>query len=333
MIFYISQYILSVENLDKMSQRLAGRSIALLRDENGAPKFRVGNSVIAFEVMCDGRHSALRVYIRTHPNLEAIYGERYFPNELMVNATSSSSGFADVVLCDWFEGESLQCKIEQFAENKSKMSALSIDFERLALSLLNESWAHGDLKPENIILSTDGLHLIDFDAMYCPGFKPCNCVESGTRQYQHPGRDKTYFDKSIDDYPIALISTALAALSMDSRLGRVLAKSDHLLVTPHLAVAGKDNVLQRIENLFAEQGDIRHYRISRLLHSQQPALPQLKALLEMKVRSVGESEMLSAECRNGGWGYVVDGKFVIPPCYDLAFDFSEGLGLVRIADV
>jgi hypothetical protein len=30
---------------------------------------------------------------------------------------------------------------------------------------------------------------------------------------------------------------------------------------------------------------------------------------------------------------MADGEFVIPPYYDIAFDFSEGLGLVRVADV
>ena len=39
------------------------------------------------------------------------------------------------------------------------------------------------------------------------------------------------------------------------------------------------------------------------------------------------------EYYNGFWGFAVEGKFTIPPIYDLAFEFSEGLALVQVGDV
>lgn len=317
-----------------MSRTLSTRDIYPLRNEaTGSLKCRVGNSVIVFDVMCEGVHSALRVYIRPNRNLQAIYGERYYPQELLVCSTDAVSCLADVVLCEWCEGETLQSVIEHSFRNRAKMGALSKLFEVSALSLLNESWAHGDLKPENIIFSTEGLRLIDFDAMYRPGFTADHCVEIGTRQYQHPKRDNTLFDKSIDDYPIALLTTVLAALSLDSSLGCRLSKSDHLLISPELAVKGEDKMLERIERLFAEVGDARHLRIARLLRSATPALPQLKSLLESSVGKVNSAEELKLEYSNGGWGYTRGGEFVIQPYFDIAFEFSEGLGLVRVDDV
>ena len=334
MIYSVAQYILSVENLRLMSRTLSTRDIYPLRNEaTGSLKCRVGNSVIVFEVMCDGVHSALRVYIRPHRNLRAIYGDRYHPQELLVCSTDVVSSLADVVLCEWCEGETLQSVIERFCRNRAKMAALSNLFEESALSLLNESWAHGDLKPENIIFSTEGLRLIDFDALYRHGFTADDCVEIGTRQYQHPKRDNTLFDKSIDDYPIALLTTVLAALSLDSSLGSGLPKSDYLLIRPELAVRGEDAMLERIERLFAEVGDARHLCIARLLRSATPTLPQLKSFLENSAVDVDSAEELELEYSNGGWGYTRGGKFVIPPYFDLAFEFSEGLGLVRTADV
>jgi hypothetical protein len=112
-----------------------------------------------------------------------------------------------------------------------------------------------------------------------------------------------------------------------------LSKSDHLLISPELAVRGEDKMLERIERLFAEVGDARHLRIARLLRSATPALPQLKSLLESSVGKVNRAEELKLEYSNGGWGYTRGGEFVIQPYFDLAFEFSEGLGLVRVDDV
>jgi hypothetical protein len=283
--------------------------------------------------MCDGVKMAMRVYMRKHHNLRAIYGERYYPQELLVNSSDRLYGLADVVLCDWYEGESLQSKIEQWHNKPSKMQSLSQIFEEFALSLLNEEWAHGDIKPENIILSKDGLHLIDFDAMYRKGFTVDDCVEIGTHQFQHPLRNKSNFGRDIDDYPIALITTVLAAVALDPSVGRKIPDSDNLIISPSLAVKGEDRALERIEALFAERGYVRHYRIARLLHSPLPSLPQLKALLEPMPKIVASPEDLNLEYYNGYWGFAVDGRFVIPPLYDLAFEFREGLALVRVGDV
>ena len=335
MISSVAQYILSVKYLDMMSRSLGSRHISPIFDESDNEKLRcsVGNSVIVFEVMCEGRKMAMRVYMRKHPNLRAIYGDRYYPKELLVNSSDTNYSLADVVLCEWYEGESLQRKIEQWYNKPAKMQALSQMFEEFALSLLGETWAHGDVKPENIIFSNDNLHLIDFDAMYREGFSAEDCVEIGTRQFQHPQRNKSNFGCDIDDYPIALIATVLAAMALDASIGRGVPDSDNLLISPHLAVKGEDKMLERIEALFAERGDVRHYRIAKLLHSSMPSLPQLKNLLERTPQIAVSAESLTLEYYNGYWGFALGGRFVIPPLYDLAFEFSEGLALVRVGDV
>lgn len=334
MISAVAQYILAVKHLNMMSRTLASRHIYPILEEGSADMVRcsIGNSVIVFEVMCEGKKMAMRVYMRSHRNLQAIYGDRYYPKELLVNSFDSACGLSDVVLCDWYEGVSLQRKIEEWCNKPIKMRALSQMFEEFALSLLNERWAHGDVKPDNIIFSNDGLHLIDFDAMYREGFTAEDCVEIGTQQYQHPLRDRANFGRDIDDYPIALIATALAAMAEDDTIGREISKMDYLLIRPQLAVEGKDEMLERIERLFAERGDVRHYRIAKLLRSSRLELPQLKSLLEPS-RAAISSKTPTLEYYNGYWGFAVDGRFVIPPLYDLAFEFSEGLALVRVSDV
>ena len=333
MIAPISEYIKSVWYIDCMSRRLANRQIYPLRDEQGRTKCHIGNSAIVFEVMCEGKRMAMRVYVKPHRNLQAIYGENYYPRELLVNAMSDNLGMADVVLCEWYEGVTLQSKIEELYLKPAKMALLSRLFEEFSLSLLNERWAHGDIKPENIIFENGTLRLIDFDALYREGFTADDCAELGTRHFQHPQRSRSNFDKRIDDYPIALIITVLASLVYEPKLGATIKHNDYLLIQPALAVAGQDAMLDHIERLFAERGDVRHYRIARLLRSPQPALPQLKNTIEAKPQGATSAEALSLEYSNGYWGFAENGRYVIPPLYDLAFEFSEGLALVRVGDV
>ena len=157
-------------------------------------------------------------------------------------------------------------------------------------------------------------------------------MEIGTQQFQHPLRDKSTFSRDVDDYPIALIATALAAMALDPSIGRNIPNMDYLLIRPELAAKGEDEVLAKIEKLFAERGDVRHYRIAKLLSSPRLELPQLKSLLEHTPSIAASAESLTLEYYNGLWGYAIDGRFVIPPLYDLAFEFSEGLALVRVGE-
>lgn len=335
MIASVSQYMVAVKHLDVMSKVLHTRHIEPIYEDENCNRLRcsIGNSAIVFEVMCEGRKMAMRVYMRSNRNLRAIYGDNYYPQELLINASDTVCCLADVVLCDWREGVSLKAKIEELCCKPAKMEALSQMFEEFALSHLTERWAHGDIKPENIIVANEGLRLIDFDAVYLEGFTMDDCVETGTRQYQHPLRERGEFGREIDDYPIALIATALAALSLDGTLGAGVPSCDYLLISPHRAVKGEDAMLDRIENLFAERGDVRHYRIAKLLCSQQMALPQLKSLLEHPKVSDYRGEELTLEYYNGYWGFAHEGRFAIQPLYDIAFEFSEGLALVKVGDV
>ena len=65
----------------------------------------------------------------------------------------------------------------------------------MAAALTADDWAHGDLKPENIVADNRGrLHLIDFDAMFLPAFAGRHSPELGTAAFQHPARTVRDFD-------------------------------------------------------------------------------------------------------------------------------------------
>lgn len=329
MISSISQYIVSADYLSVMSRSL--RDGWCCRTESGELDFRVGNSAIVFKIVLGGKHYAMKCYCREKKNLRSIYRERYLPKELMLLCGNGRAEWSDVVLTEWIEGENIECFIEREYRNIDKMTSLSEMFERFALDLLNKEWAHGDIKPENIIINDEGLHLVDFDAMYHPNFSAEDINEIGTRGYQHPLRH-TLFDKDIDDYPIALISVALRALTLEPSLGEQICESDNLLINPEAAIENRDKNLDHIESLFARSGDARHYRLARLLRWKSPSLPNLRELLcDNHIRHDSSQVPELAEER-GLWGYKVEDRFVIPPLYDMGFEFSEGVAAVKIGE-
>ena len=297
------------------------------------PQMWNGATAAVFKVLHHGKLYKLRCLLRTKYNSRAIYGDRYYPEELFVTAPGQRSAWADVILEEWVEGESLELVIRGAIGDREQMAALADKFDRFALDLLSQPWAHGDLKPDNMVVTPEGeLRLVDFDAMYLPQFTYADCEELGTRGYQHPRR-ADIFDKHIDDYPIALISTMLHAFALDPTLSQPYSLDDKMFITPAEAIEGRDPALDEVERLLALQGNAARYRIAQLLRSPYPTLTQLKELLSLSLRTpqADSGEPLESDTYRGWWGFRnPQGEFVIPPLYDCVWEFTEGLAAVQL---
>lgn len=172
--------------------------------------------------------------------------------------------------------------------------------------------------------------------MFLPAFAGERSPELGTSAYQHPTRTVETFDERIDDYPAALISTALHALAADPGLGARYAGSDGLLFNP--ARIPREAAYREVVALFELRGMAVQYRIARLLESPVPQLPGLGVLLREAVRMAERPESTPAPAgpqpelfeQEGRWGFRLAGQVVIPPLYDNGFDFTEGLAAVRL---
>ena len=338
MLVAVKRYIEILSFPEKFTRTLGAVEV-LMRDTSGRPKCFVGNRSAVFRIRHEGRDKMLKCYTVPKPNLRRIYGGRCLRDELLVPAAGGGAATVDAVLCDWVEGDSLRGRIAAAAGDERAMKALSREFDRFAVELLDAEWAHGDLKPDNIIVDAEGrMHAIDFDAMYRPDLADLQSDESGTAAFQHPLRTASLYDKTMDDYPIALISTALHALAADSSLGRRFDTDDNLLFDPSAIAAGRCEALTEVLSLFARRGMGAEYRVAKLLESKVPALNGLRRLMGLfcgerwpAERADGRSlEAPQLECGDGRWGYVSGGQFVIAPLYDSGFEFSEGLAAVRL---
>ncbi len=329
----IPQYISAMSDTYGLTKTIG--VIDICTTPSGEPIFYIGNNSIIFRIRHDGKYKMLKCYTREKQNLRRIYGERCLREELYIHSDDLRGEWVDVILDDWVEGITLHQAIIESLNNKQQLHKLAREFDRLAQQLLAEDWAHGDLKPENIIVTPEGeLRLIDFDALFRPEFAGERSEEIGTAAFQHPARNIDYFDKSIDDYPITLISTALHALATNPALAERHDMEEALLLNPRDILNNRSKAYDEILELFAREGMAVQYRIALLLRSATPRLSDLERFINIAVAEhnppFNESEGLILDNHHGLWGYRLNEEFVIPPLYDCGFEFSEGLAAVRV---
>ena len=155
---------------------------------------------------------------------------KYYENELFVDTDNSEEDDFPVLLMDWVEGKTLDVYIKENINNQYALEMLAYQFNKMAAWLITQPFAHGDLKPDNIIMKEDGqLVLVDYDGIYVPAMKGQKAREIGSPGFRHPSRTVDVYDEHIDDFSIASIALALKAIALKSVLWNEFGGNDKLL--------------------------------------------------------------------------------------------------------
>ena len=140
---------------------------------------------------------------------------KYYENELFVDTGNSEENDFPVLLMNWVEGKTLDVYVKENINNQYALEMLAYQFNKMAAWLITQPFAHGDLKPDNIIMKEDGqLVLVDYDGIYVPAMKGQKAREIGSPGFRHPSRTVDAFDEHIDDFSIASIALALKAIAL-----------------------------------------------------------------------------------------------------------------------
>ena len=241
----ISEYVKAIQDAGDNLEQLAYLTPVL--DDHGEPYRSSGAFAVVFKMQdkstrkyyalkCfteeqEGRADAYRQIADELDLLDSSYitSVKYMEKELFVDSQCEEDEFP-VLLMDWVDGETMEAYIAANYRNQSAMLMLSYRFGKMAAWLRSQSFAHGDVKPDNIIIRPDGsLTLVDYDGMFVPSMKGSQSPTIGTRDFSHPLRTVDDFDETIDDFSLASIALSLKAISMKSTLLDTYGASDRLL--------------------------------------------------------------------------------------------------------
>ena len=154
---------------------------------------------------------------------------KYLEKEIFVDSSCEEDEFP-VLLMDWVEGETMETYIAANYQDEYAMGMLCYRFCKMAAWLRSQPFAHGDIKPDNIMVRPDGtLTLVDYDGMFVPAMKGQKSPTIGTKDFSHPLRTIDDFDETIDDFALASIALSLKAISLKPSLLDEYGAADRLL--------------------------------------------------------------------------------------------------------
>ena len=266
----ISEYLAAIreakDNLDKLSH------LVPVMDKYGEPYRSSGAFAVVFKMKDEqtGKCYALKCFTEEQEGRAEAYRQiaeelefvdspyitsvKYLEKEMFVDSNCEDEEFP-VLLMDWIEGETMETYIAANYTDTHAMAMLCYRFCKMAAWLRSQSFAHGDIKPDNIMVRPDGtLTLVDYDGMFVPAMKGQKSPTIGTKDFSHPLRTIDDFDETIDDFALASIALSLKAISLDPSLLQTYGVSDRLLFSAadYLDLS-KSKTMTALQGLLADE--------------------------------------------------------------------------------
>ena len=356
----ISEYVKAIQDAGDNLEELAHLTPVL--DDYGEPYRSSGAFAVVFKMQdkSTGKYYALKCFTEEQEGRADAYRQiadelgmvdspyitsvKYMEKELFVDSQCEEDEFP-VLLMDWVDGETMEAYIAANYHNQSAMSLLCYRFGKMAAWLRSQSFAHGDVKPDNIIVRPDGsLTLVDYDGMFVPSMKGYKSPTIGTKDFCHPLRTMDDFDETIDDFSLASIALSLKAISMNSTLLDTYGASDRLLFSENdYRNPSNSKVISALQGLMCNKDFCTLYSLFmlalarkelstcsfRLFIGEKPNL--LQTIEDLPTKATDE-ELKEAFVDEWGVKYSKDGRKLLKAPYELNGTYSIRKGTKIICD-
>ena len=352
----ISEYLAAIrdahDNLDKLSH------LVPVLDNYGEPYRSSGAFAVVFKMKDErtGKCYALKCFTEEQEGRAEAYRQiaeelefvdssyitsvKYIEKELFVDSNCEDEEFP-VLLMDWIEGETMETYIADHYMDNYAMSMLCYRFCKMAAWLRSQPFAHGDIKPDNIMVRSDGtLTLVDYDGMFVPAMKGQKSPTIGTKDFSHPLRTIDDFDETIDDFALASIALSLKAISLNPSLLDEYGASDRLLFSAadYLDLS-KSKTMTALQGLLADD-ETKTLQSMFLLASAKKNLSMCSFRLfnvEKPKEEVWSTEVTEEDLENAvedefGVKYSMDWKRLLRAPENLSGKYSIRKGVKVIGD-
>ena len=266
----ISEYVRSIQDASNNLDELA--HLVPVLDDHGEPYRSSGAFAVVFKMKNEqtGKCYALKCFTEEQEGRAEAYRQiadelefvdssyitsvKYLDKEIFVDSSCEEDEFP-VLLMDWIDGETMENYIAENYQDNYAMSMLCYRFCKMAAWLCSQPFAHGDIKPDNIMVRPDGnLTLVDYDGMFVPAMKGQKSPTIGTKDFSHPLRTVDDFDETIDDFALASIALSLKAISLKSSLLDEYGAADRLLFSAEdYRDLSKSKVLAALQELMNDE--------------------------------------------------------------------------------
>ena len=266
----ISEYVRAIQdasnNLDKLAH------LVPVLDDHGEPYRSSGAFAVVFKMKDEqtGKCYALKCFTEEQEGRAESYRQiadelefvdspyltsvKYLEKEIFVDSSCEEDEFS-VLLMDWIDGETMENYIAENYQDNYIMAMLCYRFCKMAAWLRSQPFAHGDIKPDNIMVRPDGnLTLVDYDGMFVPAMKGQKSPTIGTKDFSHPLRTVDDFNETIDDFALVSIVLSLKAISLKPSLLDEYGAADRLLFSAEdYCDLSKSKVLAALQELMNDE--------------------------------------------------------------------------------
>ena len=354
----ISEYVRAIQdassNLDKLAH------LVPVLDDHSEPYRSSGAFAVVFKMKDEqtGKCYALKCFTEEQEGRAEAYRQiadelefvdssyitsvKYLDKEIFVDSSCEKDEFP-VLLMDWIDGETMENYIAENYQDNYGMAMLCYRFCKMAAWLRSQPFAHGDIKPDNIMVRPDGnLTLVDYDGMFVPAMKGQKSPTIGTKDFSHPLRTIDDFDETIDDFALTSIALSLKAISMNSTLLDTYGASDRLLFSENdYRNPSNSKVISALQELMCDKNFCTLYSLfmlalarkelsacsCRLFIGEKPILSQT---IEDLSTEITEDELKEAFIDERGVKYSKDGRKLLEAPKELRGGYSvkEGTRII-----